>query len=70
MPAKKRPSDDPAERQRQFILAREAYETALDQNSVDIHDGRIATYGVGAIEVLAKRVDAARAAVEEMKIRG
>ena len=68
MPSKPRPSDDPVERQRDFIRKREEYEAALDQNSVDLHDGRVPTFGEGALAVMARRVEEARAAVEEIDL--
>ena len=66
MPRKQRPSDDPEERQRDFVRKREEHQAALDQNSIDLHDGRIPTFGEGALAVMARRVDEARAAVEEI----
>ena len=68
MSAKPERSDDPQELQRQFILAREAYEAALDQNTLDRHAGRVPSVGEGAVAVLAKRLEQARAAVEAITV--
>ena len=43
-----------------------AYQAAVDQNTIDRDAGRSPRYGNGAIHVLAKRVAAARAAVDEL----
>ena len=68
MPAKPKPSNDPTERQRQYILAREAHEAALDQIVLDRHAGRVPAIGQGALDVLARRVNETRAALEEMTV--
>jgi len=67
VPAKPQPSDDPVERKRALVLAHEAYNAALDQNALDGHAGRVPKFGAGALDVLAKRLAAARTAVDEIR---
>jgi len=67
MPAKRRPSDNPAMRKRELILALVEYESAQHQNAADRRAGRIPRIGNGAVQVLAKRVTEARAAVLEIR---
>ena len=67
MPARRPPSDDPAERRRQLVIALEQYNAALDQNTADHHAGRMTpTFGRGALDVLKKRVRQARADVDAL----
>ena len=64
MPRRIQPSDDPAERRRNLIVATERYRSALDQNALDRHAGRVPTYGAGALTVLERRVAEAQRLVD------
>ena len=66
MPYRQPPPTDPAERRRNLVVATERYHSALDQNVLDQHEGRIPTFGAGAIKTMERLLDEARRLVDEL----